>query len=54
MQRFISRDPWESDKRIKPLWWLKEEDPCEYCIHRNSEMCEYCVYNKKKKAPLVY
>ena len=54
MQKLIPRDPFESDKRVEPLWWLKEEEPCEYCIHRNSKLCDYCPYNKNRKVLSVY
>ena len=54
MRRFISRDPFESDRRVGFNWWLKEEDACEYCIQKNSKTCDYCAYNKKKRFPYVF
>ena len=48
MQRFIPRDPFESDKRIEFIWWEKEEETCDYCIYKNSKTCDYCIYKKKK------
>jgi hypothetical protein len=53
MQRFITRDPWESDKKIDVNWWLK--DDCNYCDYRNSNKCDCCVYKKRKATfPMVY
>ena len=52
LQGLISRSVEESDKRIKPNWWL-EQEPCEYCIQKNSKTCDYCAY-KKRKVLLVY
>jgi len=53
MERFIARNPWESDKRVEPNWWLKED--CECCDYRNSGRCNYCYQRKKKNPlPLVY
>jgi hypothetical protein len=42
MQKLITRDIWESDKRMDPYWWL--EDDCSYCMSRN---CRECQYTKK-------
>ena len=44
--RIISRDPFESDKRVPPLWWLEED--CNYCIRKDSKYCEHCIYNKSR------
>ena len=44
--RIISRDPFESDKRVPPLWWLEED--CNYCIRKDSKYCEHCIYNKTR------
>jgi hypothetical protein len=51
MERFITRDPWESDKRVEPNWWLKE-DVCDYCDYRSSGRCDYC-HQRKRKGPLI-
>jgi hypothetical protein len=50
MQRFITRDVWESDKRAGFNWWLKEEG-CDYCLYKSSKTCDYCAYNKRRKFP---
>lgn len=47
MQRFIPRDPFESDKRAGPNWWLEKE--CGSCIYVVSDVCKNCPYNEKKK-----
>jgi len=52
LPRIISRDPFESDKRVKPLWWLEED--CDYCFQKNSKHCEYCIYNNSSKRREIY
>ncbi|MEM5778356.1 MAG: hypothetical protein QXD43_05470 [Candidatus Aenigmatarchaeota archaeon] len=53
MQRFIPRDPFESDKRVGLIWWGKEEENCDYCIYKDSKTCDYCILNKKRRFPYL-
>ena len=50
MQRMMSRDVWESDKRLEPNWWLKES-VCDYCLYKSAKTCDYCAY--KRKSPFL-
>ena len=50
---FITRDVFESDKRMEVNWWLKEEG-CDYCIYKETKTCDYCAYNKKRRFPYFF
>jgi hypothetical protein len=40
----ITRDVWESDKRVEPNWWIGDS-VCDYCLIKK---CEYCYFGKRK------